>query len=311
MSISPSSEVFYALGPGDTLTKVAALNAKRCLGREDRSTMKSILSMNPHITDPNRIRIGDILRLGPLDPTLPPGPSFATDLRGMGQAWRNADTKTRELLLNNYDIFDWLSRRRDELEFVNNFGEASANTLAEVRQMRLTGSMSGYAYNLMSSYRELLVTRRQMVTTLGRYRIPILGTPTLILDAQPNHWYGIANHLKRLIDLAEKIRFGRTLTILEALLEGEKVVETGIITRDVAKTGKQAARGTIKVLTGIGAASGARIICKTAFKHDVRLGTIVCLGAIATAVGGSGKVANAISDALLGPPVELELPRLK
>jgi hypothetical protein len=110
----------------------------------------------------------------------------------------------------------------------------------------------------------------------------------------------------------ERVHQGRKLAIFEALLEGKKVTETGIKTRDIVKTAKQAASGVTKITAGYFAAQEAKALCKLSFKAaDKRIGALGCLISVGTLMVGSNKAMDWINQYVFGLPTELELPRLK
>jgi len=243
-------EVFYLVQPGDTLSGIA-----HKMGRN----LASVIDLNPHLTDPDLIRPNDIVVLGMASGAAAPS---LDDLQEMQSVLRSASTDTLQLGRKAFDILNYLSHLKDGTDFINSVGEQTSSFI-HAAQPYTVAFRHDEMWSVSTVYREIYEARRDGIALLQSYQLSLTRHPVLILSVSANGFYPYAEQLKRLLRLADKLKLGKTLAIVDYGIEGAKVAVVAVEQGGHAAA-KQALQGGSKIAGGaLGLAAGKQVCAIT------------------------------------------------
>ncbi len=302
-------ELFYFVQPGDSLWRIAQNQFGLRPAKEVNGEVQRLLSLNPHIKDPNRIFAGDLLLLGSPARQRTGTSMFPQDLVEAQKVWRNTSAETKETIRKNFDIIDWLSDRNDEADFLDSIGQQTASVWRSVSPYA-TSVHRAELIKFSQVYEELLVVRNQTIALLSRYRLSVERMPIFLVSVRTNGFYGYAQKLARMIELADKFRLGKILLAADILLEAGKVARVAIQTRDAKTSSRQAAKSTGKVLATVGGGVLAARWCKTLVMIHKVYGSIGCAILIGVNIWPGQKFGETVGETLFDSVDRFVLPRL-
>ncbi len=276
-------ELFYSVSPGDSLWKVAQSQFGLKTTGDANSGVQRILSLNPHIKDPNKIFPGDLLLLGSPARMRTDRPLYPQDLAEAQKVWKTTSPNTREAIRRNFDILDWLSDRVDQADFLNSSSQETALFWNEVKPFS-AAIQKANLLKLSQYYEELAIVRRETIVLLSQYRLSVTRMPIFLISVKANGLYGYAQKLLRMIELANRFNVGKILLAADIAIEAAKVAQVGIETRDPRATARQASKSAMKVGTGLAAGTLAgKYGCRTMIQIGKLYGVAGC--AILVGVG--------------------------